>query len=282
MDANKNINFDEDQIDPDSFFSQKRNYSDLINKLKNINYPVDNSISVDRSNEGYEKFNPPIQESAIVYKSEEEEKEEVLRKYSSSFNNSLNSNSVTNGAEGIGSNGTVNSNTESPINNSNRIVSGPNVERVDINREDPIITIFRNSKKSLDFNMDIDFQDKIPRLDFIEMMEDSYEYSIIDFLAREFTAKIIQNPKLIEDKIRERIRYLVYGDEIHNASDSEVKPKNTIVEKSDKPKKPNYRKRIEIISKLETIEEIKSAIEDETSASVLKVAHKRINSLKNK
>jgi hypothetical protein len=49
--------------------------------------------------------------------------------------------------------------------------------------EDPIITMFKNCKRNKDFKISLDIEDKIPRPDFIEMMEDSYTTSIIEFLA---------------------------------------------------------------------------------------------------
>lgn len=76
--------------------------------------------------------------------------------------------------------------------------------------EDPIIRMFKGVKRSLDFNVSIDIDNKIPRVDFIEMMEDSYETSIIDFLADEFTNNIVSNPKMIKEMIKAKINEVVY------------------------------------------------------------------------
>ena len=80
--------------------------------------------------------------------------------------------------------------------------------------EDPIITMFKRTKRNVDFKISVDISDKIPRLDFIEMMEDSYEISMIDFLADEFTNKILQNPSLIRESVKNRIKQLVFGGEV--------------------------------------------------------------------
>lgn len=80
------------------------------------------------------------------------------------------------------------------------------VERID----DPIIAMFRNVKRNRDFKVTIDYQNMIPRADFIEMMEDSYNTSIIEFLADEFTNQILENPNLIREKIIEEIKKIVY------------------------------------------------------------------------
>ena len=77
--------------------------------------------------------------------------------------------------------------------------------------EDPIIKMFKGVKRSLDFNVSIDIDNKIPRVDFIEMMEDSYETSIIDFLADEFTNNIVSNPDMIKEMIKVKINEVVYG-----------------------------------------------------------------------
>jgi hypothetical protein len=93
-------------------------------------------------------------------------------------------------------------------------------------KEDPITTIFKNVKKNTDFSFTLDIVEKIPRLDFLEMMEDSYEVSIIDYLAEEFTKKIINEPTLLKDKIANEIRLLI--------ENKDTSKKNSIVEdKSD-------------------------------------------------
>jgi hypothetical protein len=80
--------------------------------------------------------------------------------------------------------------------------------------EDPIITMFKNVKRSKDFSISIEIKNKIPRPDFIEMMEDSYNTSIIDFLAAEFTDNLLRNPQVIEDMIKQKIKEVVYGAEL--------------------------------------------------------------------
>ena len=71
--------------------------------------------------------------------------------------------------------------------------------------------MFKNVKRSKDLSISLEINNKIPRPDFIEMMEDSYNTSIIDFLASEFTDNLLKNPQIIEDMIKEKIKELVYG-----------------------------------------------------------------------
>jgi len=87
--------------------------------------------------------------------------------------------------------------------------------------------MFKNVKKSVDFKFNVEVSNKIPRLDFIEMMEDSYETSIIEFLANEFTNNILSNPDIIKDSIKERIKQLVYGFESNEISKEIINPQIT-------------------------------------------------------
>ena len=71
--------------------------------------------------------------------------------------------------------------------------------------------MFRNAKKVVEFNLDLRLINKIPRLDFIEMMEDSYEKSIIDFLATEITNDLLKNPDNLKFQVFEKIKEMVYN-----------------------------------------------------------------------
>jgi hypothetical protein len=118
---------------------------------------------------------------------------------------------------------------------------------------DPIVSMFQKAKRTTNFKISLDIEKKIPRLDFIEMMEDSYETSIIDYLAQEFTEQILSNPNLIKTKISDEIRNMLYKkankstrDEIRQVqdnSDQEVikkitpkgTPKKSVIKTEDKP-----------------------------------------------
>jgi hypothetical protein len=71
--------------------------------------------------------------------------------------------------------------------------------------------MFRGVKRSVEFSLDLKLENKIPRLDFIEMMEDSYEKSIIDFLAEEFTNELLKDPKSLKERIKSKITEMVYS-----------------------------------------------------------------------
>jgi hypothetical protein len=209
-----------EQIDPNSFFNNQNAYNSLAEKIKNIpiNNMIDESGVVNINVDDRDNFKPSINESAIIMSSEEDEMAELSRKYGATVDNGdsvskqqqafakllgeepvVESQPIVNQVVNQQLNQTINRNT-------------PPVERVEV--EDPIITMFRKTKRNVNFNISIDISDKIPRLDFIEMMEDSYEISMIDFLADDFTNKILQDPSIIRDVIKSKIKNLVYGDEL--------------------------------------------------------------------
>jgi hypothetical protein len=168
-----------------------------------------------------------MNESAIIMMSEEDEKAELARKYGVNPN-PIDAASRQNEAFAriLGED----AEDELPvIKRLPDLIPNEPVQRIEVNRdpqpvyqqpvsqpkvEDPIITMFKNVKKSVDFKFNVELSNKIPRLDFIEMMEDSYETSIIEFLANEFTNNILSNPDIIRDSIKERIKQLVYGVEV--------------------------------------------------------------------
>ena len=89
---------------------------------------------------------------------------------------------------------------------------------------DPIISMFKKAKRNANFKLAIDIEKKIPRLDFIEMMEDSYETSIIDYLAQEFTDSILANPGLIKEKIVAKLTAMLEASQVEKAP-KKAKPK---------------------------------------------------------
>ena len=206
-----------EQIDVSSFFNTQGAYNNLAEKIKNI--PADKIrddggeviINVDGNSSFSTK--PSMNESAIIITTEEDERAELARKYGATntkndlakqneaFNKLLNPDSEDQKFE-------VNRN---PV---QQPVSQTYQQPVQKMVEDPIITMFKNVKRSKEFSISLDISNKIPRPDFIEMMEDSYNTSIIDFLASEFTDNLLKNPQVIEDMIKQKIKELVYGDEV--------------------------------------------------------------------
>lgn len=100
-------------------------------------------------------------------------------------------------------------------------------------QDDPMITMFKNTKKNTDLRIYFEVISKIPRPDFIEMMEDSYEISIIDYLSDQFTQDILRDPSIIREKVKEEIKKIVYKEKSSSPTPSTTseKPKRIIRKK---------------------------------------------------
>lgn len=267
-----------EQIDPSDFFNTQTAYDGLVEKIKSI--PTDNMVdeSVTKQIGSDPTFKPAIEESAVIQTTEEDEKAELAKKYGAQMDNQNDAEKQKQAFDKI-----LNPEKNQSENTTTTRVEVNNQKQQEVNREyqqapvqkaeDPIISMFRNTKRNVNFNVSIDIENKIPRLDFIEMLEDSYEISIIDFLADEFTNKILNDPSSIKENIKSEITKLVYGEDSKNIENSETKQK--------KNSKPNAKKRIESISKMKEISEIEKFLKSEKAKTVIKAGNKRIEYLKN-
>jgi hypothetical protein len=272
-----------EQIDPSSFFNNQNAYNALAEKIKTI--PVDNIVDESITPKFGGEVQPAINESAIIQTTEEDEMAELARKYGVNTNTE---DAVSKQNEAFQKllNPEETPVTRVEVNNNPQVeVTREYVQPVQQKLEDPIITMFKNVKRNVNFNISIELSNKIPRLDFIEMMEDSYETSIIDFLSDEFTNQILNDPSQIKETIKREINRLVYGseskekvDEVSQKINEENKEE---VEKNTKSKQ-TVKERVELISKLNSIPNIEFQLKGETSKTVISAANKRIKELKNK
>jgi hypothetical protein len=74
---------------------------------------------------------------------------------------------------------------------------------------DPMIALFKRTKMNTDFKINLDINNKIPNINYIKMMEESCDISIIEYLATEFTENLLKNPNQIKDKIVDELRKLI-------------------------------------------------------------------------
>lgn len=246
-----------EEIDPSSFFNNQSAYNILAEKIKSI--PTDGIVDEDLANQFGGEVRPAIEESAIIMTSEDDERAELARKYGATLNND---DAVVKQQEAFSKYLDPEEMPVVPVRQHQPIDDGGPVTRIDINDtnqievareyvapkkvDDPITAMFRNVKRNVDFRMNVEISNKIPRLDFIEMMEDSYEISIIDFLADEFTRNILDNPEQIKDMIRDRIKQVVYGAEVTKKTVGEdvktdIKEDN-VEENTKKTRKPRSKK----------------------------------------
>jgi len=225
-----------EEVKPENFFSNQGAYNSLADKIKNIpQHLIKDDPNAGQTSVRIEdpEGNPtttafdnvvrvPTNESAVIQVNPEDERAALAAKYG-----------VVNPAESINKQNEafakllgedtppdeevqviqVNREEVPSLNNedSKQNWNNEQIKVVQPVVEDPIIRMFKGVKRSLDFNVSIDIDNKIPRVDFIEMMEDSYETSIIDFLADEFTNNIVSNPQMIKEVIKTKINEVVYG-----------------------------------------------------------------------
>jgi len=78
-------------------------------------------------------------------------------------------------------------------------------------KNDPIYAMFSQVKRATNFSLNVKLVEKIPRKDFLKMWEESYEVSIIDYLVDEFTEKLIKDPTMIKDQLRDALSLHIYG-----------------------------------------------------------------------
>lgn len=257
-------------VDPSDFFNDRSDYSALLDKIKNI--PTDNMIDDSITESFGMEVRPENNESAVIMSTKEDEMAELARKYGVQTDNNS---AVARQQQAFSKylDDDVNDNTVTKIEvnkvqqvEAQREYQQP-VQRVEV--DDPIISMFKRTKRGVNFTVNIDYNNKIPRLDFIEMMEDSYETSMINYLADEFTKEILSNPNQLKDRIKDKIKQLVYGGDI--------------TRKNDKLNPPKLAKeRGEWLSKKESIKEIEDLLKTEKSKTVIKIANQRIEELKNK
>ena len=243
--------FYEEYIDPSNFFQNQSLLNSFAQKIKQIpNEVLSKMADEDRNiiNESLQdnSFTPRYTESAVLPADPELEKEELMKKYNIK-GPLVQNNAQLEAKRQIERFESILQEPEIEEGEIIRIEVGKNTQPVESitldHREektpkdvevDPIVSMFKNVKRNKDFKITIEIDNKIPRADFIEMMEDSYNTSIIDFLANEFTNNILQNPNLIKDKIIEGINKIVYGEKItKEADDLENKNKKATNPKSN-------------------------------------------------
>lgn len=215
-----------EEIDPMSFFNNQGAYNILAEKIKSIPQDQIGDDNGEMNVAGVNRIDIPRgieqEESLITMSSEEDEKAALAAKYgivSPPVESLQRQNEAF--AKILGEE----SESELPQVPQYQQPVQEVVQRVEVSREeeyvqpiqrveveDPIIKMFKGVKRIVEFNISLDIKNKIPRLDFIEMMEDSYETSIIDFLAEEFTNEILKNPDTIKDMIKSKINTLVYSE----------------------------------------------------------------------
>ena len=229
-----------EEINPSNFFNNQGAYNSLFEKIKTLptdNLPFDDEKAGQTVVKMDNNYTPPVAEdSAVIYSTIDDEKAELAKKYGVSIDNTQ---SLVKQNEAFTRILGEDALDELPTLPTRPIQVEDKVQRVDVSRddsgevtgsvivnnqenvayekqysvpvEDPVYTMFKGIKRSVEFSLDLNLENKIPKLEFIEMMEDSYEKSIIDFLANDITQSILSNPDYLRNKIKEKINEMVYN-----------------------------------------------------------------------
>ena len=234
-------NYFDEYIDPKTFFNTQSLFDNFAQKIRQI--PDDVVRSIRESNESIstqrdfemspnsDPFAPATNESAVLPYDPEVEKEQIMRKYGIQKDPLIEArqqmekiNSLLNNIDGNGDDemplriDVMRDEVEAipmealPI-GSMQSESKPfeksSTQQTNIPPLDPVYQMFRGMKRNQDFKFQITIEEKIPRFDTIEMLEDSFDFSVVDFLATEFTNNLLENPEIIKKMIVEEIRRLM-------------------------------------------------------------------------
>lgn len=222
-------NFYTEQIDVNNFFNNQNAYNHLAEKIKNI--PTENIVDDDGKRNSVVIADgvrmPSSEESAVILSDPEDERAELARKYGVENSNESLQNQNQAFAKILGDDNELpkvaERKTEVVVNGNPQVQVSKTIHQP-ASQNDPITNMFKNVKRNISFKMNLEVSNKIPRLDFIEMMEDSYEVSIIDYLAEEFTQNLLKNPSQIKEMIKDRIKMVVYGADRNEETKKDQKP----------------------------------------------------------
>lgn len=136
---------------------------------------------------------------------------------------------------------------ENPVSYNNPYANAnPQQNQPQISR--PQTNMFSNIKRITPFKVTLKIEDKIPRKEFIKLWEDSYNDSIIDFLCDDIFHKIMQNPSIIKDEIRDKLELYTYGR-------IKTRKKTTAKKTAKKPVRKTVKKPTTVIKKSEEDEQ---------------------------
>ncbi|HQJ56990.1 MAG TPA: hypothetical protein PLH46_05040 [Caldisericia bacterium] len=264
----------EDTVDPTLFFENQSNYDNLFNKIKEI--PIDNIRDDDngvvikgdqipyslQQNVNAPRMSQPDQ---VLYEtSEDDAKSELLRKYSNQYdmsnalvqkqNEALERILDPNKPEievDLDDDSNIGMNSSTP----ERIYREP-IQKLVV--ESPVVVLFKSAKRSVDLDLSVKINNKIPRLDFIEMMEDSYEESIIDWLSNSIANEIISDISDIKKQISDKIKVMIK--EKNGLKDSSKKEvvKKEVVKKPIQKKEPLKKSKPESKDSEKLIDEVEN------------------------
>lgn len=89
--------------------------------------------------------------------------------------------------------------------------ANPITESPMIESEQPVHAMFDKAKRVHSINVNLKISDKIPDKNVIKMLEENFDDSAIDYYTTEVFKKLMSNPRIIEDQVRQTIEKYVNG-----------------------------------------------------------------------
>jgi len=100
-------------------------------------------------------------------------------------------------------------------------------------QENPEEALFKKLKRNTKAIFEIKIEEMVPTADFIRMMNDNFETSIIDFLSKQAVEKLLRDPDKLRKQIKAQLETTVYGAPIEDEVEEEIeKPKVVVVEET--------------------------------------------------
>lgn len=196
-------NYFEEFIDPKAFLSQSA--VDIIaNKIKSIPDEVLSRLPDAKESEvrisGLEGFGNVSSESAVILSDPEEEKRLLLQKYANVPPRPTPPPIPNRSLQDLLDDEPFEASRFQTPRHIPKQESAPEPPK-----ESPQMLMFKGVKRTHPIIFNVKLDTHIPRLDFIDMMEESYEYSIIDWLSEEITEQIFQDRERIKSEIKDQI-----------------------------------------------------------------------------
>ena len=214
----------EEYLDPSTFFnSGAQALKDMADKIKNYDGPVNESVGTQTQVNMSGVYQKPHAEDKVVPVVAKYDPNQTQQNYQSTnynFDKSVNQNP----------------NPQVQQHNEQQYTHQPPQQYIHQQpvQEKPEEALFKKLKRNVKSKFELTIEEMIPTADFIRMMNDNFETSIIDFLSRETVEKLLRDPEKIRKQIKAQLETIVYGAPIEEEVEEEIeqKPTVTIVEET--------------------------------------------------
>lgn len=98
-------------------------------------------------------------------------------------------------------------------------------ELIEVVKENPVYQMFDKAKRTHSLNVNLKINEKIPDKDIIKMMEDNFDESAIDYFTNQIFKKLMADPKIIEEQVKEAINKYVVVKKTKPRAKAKPKPK---------------------------------------------------------